>query len=352
MPYLRLAATGTLNLAEISECFKRRRHRVTGIVLVAPKVSHHQHNQQLRTEAPHKAGNNMQIPSFLSKCSSEKDEGRRREIQETSLLCALYQPRKKITAILFQIIVYKETMMCPGYPYYLYATFSFNHSLSQPHIQAIPTFVTMPPSPLAPNATFTANTFAETTGSPLDLAKGQRQQQQHTPSNFATITQTTSSTSSSPSPWSSLSYYSGMPVGLLGSGTPANSHAGVVVGVSCGILAVILIAIAYGLTRHIQRSVNNDKNCSTAKSIHDAFRLQPVGAQHHHRHRQRHRLQPQAQHQNLQLQRAQQRLQQRPEPTAATTFSQWTPRGIPAQPRESVDEQLDVTMEMVRCWKA
>ncbi|KIH87526.1 hypothetical protein SPBR_05343 [Sporothrix brasiliensis 5110] len=193
----------------------------------------------------------------------------------------------------------------------------------------------MPPSPLARNATFVANTIANKQDERLNVADEKRHENVIPSNLFPTIQPTPTSTTL---PSSSLVYYPEPPAGgLLGSG-PTDGHTGVVIGVSCGLLGVCLMAVAYGFTMHVQR-MRKIRARNTSRTIHDTFRLQAMGAQHHHR------------QQNVQEELAQQRQQERQAPTAPSSFSQWTPQNTQGQPRESVEEQLDDAMEMARHWK-
>ncbi|KAL1888065.1 hypothetical protein Sste5346_009802 [Sporothrix stenoceras] len=221
----------------------------------------------------------------------------------------------------------------------------------------------MPPSPSVLNATLGANSARKTTNStglPLNVAKPEEHEQIAT-SDFVTIAQpTTTITLSSPSsafPSETFVYYPGMPGGgLFGANSASDSHAGVAVGVSCGILGLFLIAVAVGFARHIQRSAKNEATNLTARSggAHDNFRLQPVSGQQHRqnrqRQRQRHLIEPEAhQHEDLQAELARQWQVHHPIRILSTPVSEVNPRNnTPSQPKESVEVQPGDTMQMAR----
>lgn len=140
----------------------------------------------------------------------------------------------------------------------------------------------------------------------------------------------TSTTATLAAPSSSLPSLSTMRTGLPGTGITASSRAaGIAVGVACAVMAVMLLAAAYVLTRHLQsgRGGGSDNNLRLRNRRHQHCQHYLHRRQKHHQHHQR-------KHHNHNHCKQ----QQRTVPGALEVATRWTPWRAPKQENKSVEE--------------
>ncbi|CAK7234472.1 hypothetical protein SCUCBS95973_008948 [Sporothrix curviconia] len=123
-------------------------------------------------------------------------------------------------------------------------------------------------------------------GTPMDIAHAQEANQHAS----ATAPATTSLSSISSPTLSTAPLFSGMAT-FVGSGTAVNGHlTGVAIGVTCAVMAMLLMAAAYGMTRHLRKQKNGGDNDNLGgPNPHEAFRMQSGHRRHSRRHPHRHR---------------------------------------------------------------